>query len=263
MRRPARALMRGISDRWAHALREHDDGPLDRAAAVAQHAATVRILRDLGVAVTVLSPDPEHADACFTEDTAVVLGRHALLTRPGAESRRGEVATVAPALSAWGLSLHPLPAPATLEGGDVLRVGDRLFVGESRRTNAAGIDGLRAVAAREGLTVHAVALPDQMHLKGAVTLADAATAVVDPRLLDPAVAEGFGVAVVEAAESVGANVLAMGDGVVLVPAEAPRTAAALTARGLTCVPVPGAEIHRADGRITCLSLRWTPVGWCA
>ncbi|MCK6502568.1 arginine deiminase family protein [Myxococcota bacterium] len=261
--RPRVALLREVSARWGDALREHDDGPLDRERARAQQRAYAAALLDAGVRVVMLPAGP-HPDGCFTEDAAVVLGRHALVTRPGAPSRRGEVGSVAGALAALGCVVHRMAAPATLEGGDVLRIGARLLVGLSRRTNEAGVAALARVAAREGLRVEAVAIGDQMHLKGAVTLAAAGLAVVDPRLLDPAVLADRGLAVIEADEHVGANVLALGQAQVLVPAEAPRTAAALRRRGLHTLEVPGDEIHRADGRLTCLSLRLPPPGgWCA
>lgn len=261
--RPRVALLREVSARWERALRVHDDGPLDLERARAQHRALAAALLDAGVRVLVL-PAGEHPDGCFVEDAAVVLGRHALATRPGAPSRRPEVALVAGALARLGCIVHRMAAPATLEGGDVLRVGGVLLVGRSRRTNPAGIAALAAVAAREGLRVQEVDVGDQMHLKGAVTLADGETAVVDPALLDPAPLSALGLRVVEAAEGVGANVLALGEGLVLVPEEAPRTAASLRALGLRTLAVPGGELHRADGRLTCLSLRLPPRGgWCA
>lgn len=262
--RPRAVLLRAISPAWERALREHDDGPLELQAARSQHAATVQALRELGIAVHLLPAAADLPDSCFTEDTAVVLGRHALATRPGAPSRRPEVGVIAGALAGLGCVVHRMAAPATLEGGDVLRVGDVLHVGLSRRTNEAGVQALARVAALEGLRVRPEPVPDLVHLKGPVTLAAAHTAVVDPRLLDPGRVAAWGLEVVEVDEPVGANVLALGFGVVLVPAEAPRTAAALRARGLHPVCVPGREIHRADGRLTCLSLRLPPPGgWCA
>ncbi len=258
------ALLREVSPGWARALREDDDGPLDVDAARRQHHAYAQALLRAGVAVAVLPADERQPDCCFTEDTAVVLGRHALATRPGAASRRAEVRPVVDALVGLGCIVHRMAPPATLEGGDVLRVADVLYVGRSRRTNNAGIEALARVAALEGLRVVPVELGEQMHLKGAVTLADAGTAVVDAALLDPAVVEGWGLAVVEAVEPVGANVLALGRGRVLVPAVAPVTAHRLRERGLTVRTVEGSEIHRADGRLTCLSLRIPHAGgWCA
>ena len=262
-RRPRVALLREVSPRWGDALREHDDGPLDVERACAQQRSYAAALLDAGVRVMMLPPGVD-ADGCFTEDAAVVLGRHALATRPGASSRRGEVAPVARALAGLGCVVHRMAAPATLEGGDVLRVGSVLLVGRSRRTNDAGIAALARVAALEGLTVRPVEVGDQMHLKGAVTLAAEGLIVIDPRLLDPGPLADLGLTVVEALEPVGANVLALGGGLVLAPEEAPRTVQALRTRGLQVQTLPGDEIHRADGRLTCLSLRLPPPGgWCA
>ncbi len=261
---PRAALLRGVSPAWSRALREHRVAHPDHALAVDQHAAYAAALAAQGVTVHQLPAGDDQPDGCFTEDTAVILGRHALATRPGAPSRRGEVAPVVDALVRLGCIVHRMGPPGTLEGGDVLRVGGHVYVGRSRRSNDAGIAALARVAALEGLQVHAVELGDQMHLKGAVTLATASLAVVDPNLLDPAVVAAWGVEVLEVDQTVGANVLALGGGRVLVPAEAPGTAAALQARGLDVLTVPGDELHRADGRLTCLSLRLPqPGAWCA
>lgn len=257
------ALLRAVSPGWAGALRAVDDGPLDFAAAARQHADYARALVQAGVAVTVLPADPRQPDCCFIEDTAVVVGHHALATRPGAAARRGEVWPVVDALVSVGCIVHRMGPPATLEGGDVLRVGDVLYVGLSQRTNRAGVEALAAVAALEGLAVKPVELGDAMHLKGVVTLADADTAVVDADAIDPARVAAWGLSVIEAAEPVGANVLALGRGQVLVPAEAPATAERLRRRGFGVRTVEGAALHRADGRLTCLSLRLPrPGGWC-
>lgn len=266
MRRPRLALLREVSPAWASALRAVDDGPLDLAAAQVAHRAYVRALEAEGVAVHLLPAVADQPDGCFVEDAAIIVGAQALLTRPGAPSRRAEVAAVGRALAGLGCALHPMDpqGEACLEGGDVLRVGDRLFVGLSLRSNPAGIAALAAFGRRLGLQVVEVPLPGQMHLKGAVSLADEGTAVVDPALLDPGLVARWGLSIVEAPETVGANVLALGGGRVLVPAEAPLTQARLEARGLACRAVVGAEIHRADGRLTCLSLRLPSAGaWCA
>lgn len=260
---PAVALLREVSPAWARALRERDDGPLDVEAARAQQRAYASALEAVGTRILWLPAGPE-PDGCFTEDTAVLLPSVALATRPGAPSRRPEVGPVVDALVALGLRVHRMGPPGTLEGGDVLRLRDRLLVGRSRRSNGPGIAALAALAARQGLGLAEIEIPDQMHLKGAVTLAAEDLAVVDPAALDPARVEGPGLRVLEAAEPVGANVLALGEGRVLCPAEAPGTVRRLEALGLRCRSVVGQEIQRADGRLTCLSLRLPPPGaWSA
>jgi len=128
------ALMRGVPPTLASCeLTFHAREPIDLGRAIAQHAAYAELLRGLGLEVVELPADPAYPDCCFVEDVAVVLDELALVTRPGAASRRGEIAAVASALARYRPTLNTAE-PATLEGGDVLRVGRRLFVGRSSRT---------------------------------------------------------------------------------------------------------------------------------
>lgn len=252
---PAHVLVRGVADSFARCLTTRP-GPLDVVAARAEHAGYVDTLRELGLTVETIPPDEACPDSCFIEDTAVITGRHAVLTRPGAESRRGEIPAVGAALSAH-VTVHEMRAPATLDGGDVLRVGARLFVGLSRRTNREGADFLAQVAALDGLEVTPLAVPDGLHLKSACTLASATTLVYAPSVLAPAaldVLRAVGLTCVPALEPDGANVIALGD-VVLVSEDAPRTADRLAALGLTIRPIRATALHAADGGLTCLSLR--------
>lgn len=252
---PAHVLVRGVADSFTRCLTTRP-GPLDLVAARAEHAGYVDMLRELGLTVETISPDDACPDSCFVEDTAVITGRHAVLTRPGAESRRAEVAAVGGALSAHR-SVHEMRAPATLDGGDVLRVGARLFVGLSRRTNREGADFLAQVAALDGLEVTTLAVPSGLHLKSACTVASATTLVYAPSVLAPDALDALRAAsltCVPAREPEGGNVLALGD-VVLVSADAPRTADSLAALGLTIRPIRATALHAADGGLTCLSLR--------
>jgi dimethylargininase len=237
--------------------------PIDLQRAQRQHQGYVAALQALGVEVRELPAADELPDACFVEDVAVVLGRHALLTRMGAAQRRPESPSVAPAL-AEQCTLHAMDAPARLDGGDVLRLGDRLLVGVSQRTNLAGIHRLAEVAELEGIETYPLSIPGHMHLKGLCTALDDRTVV-----LDLAASQGteasmetlatLGIDVVGVPEPIGANVLRLG-GAVLVSAECPRTALALEARGFEVVRVPGSEFHKGDGRLSCLSLRFPRLG---
>jgi dimethylargininase len=253
---PSRLVTRHVSARYADCLREDKTAPIDVPLARAQHDAYVATLRALGAHVDVLASDDASPDACFIEDTAVVTGAHALATRPGGPSRRAEVAPVAADL-ARDLTVHPMEAPATLDGGDVLRIGSRLFVGLSSRTNADGVAALARVAAYDGLTVVTVHVRGGLHLKSACTLASASLLLHDPRVIREADLEAFRSAGVEhlaVEEAAGANVLALA-GAVLVSAAAPRTADALRTRGLDVRVVHVSEFHKGDGALTCLSLR--------
>ena len=252
---PQRVLVREVSARYAACVRHDAHTHIDVAAARQQHADYVAALRALGLAVEVLPADDACPDACFLEDTAVITGRHALATRPGAASRRAEVAPVAAAL-ARGLSVLTMAPPATLDGGDVLRVDDRLFVGLSTRTNGAGVDGLARLAERDGLRVTAVAVRAGLHLKSACSLAAPDVLLYDACALDDAALATFrdvGLRCLAAPEPLGANALALGDAT-LVSAAAPRTAELLAAwRDVRVVEV--GEFHKGDGALTCLSLR--------
>jgi len=252
---PTRAIVRRPSSRYAECLR-HDPRPIDVALAQAQHRGYVQALRDAGIVVDEL-PELDAPDAVFVEDTAVLLGDRALLTRPGAPARRAELDSIATALDQRELIVVRMSAPATLDGGDVLRCGDTLLVGCSARTNPEGLAQLRAVAGAIGLTVIGVEVRAGLHLKSACSLADAHTLLVDAGCLDLRAIEGLALEPVIVPEALGANVLAFADRV-LVSSAAPRTAELLAARGLAPRLVELSEIHAGDGALSCMSLRFAP-----
>lgn len=256
---PVHAWVRAPTLAYARCLRRHDGPDPDVALAMRQHEGYVTALCEAGIAVEIVPPAHDLADACFVEDAAVILSdRFGVLSRPGAPSRLAEVATLEPVL-ARALELSRLQAPATLDGGDVLRLGARILVGRSSRTNDAGIEQLRTIAGAHGLEVIAVDVRAGLHLKSACTALDAHTVVVDPAALDPAVLEALGLTAWTVDEPLGANVLALGDRV-LVSADAPRTASRLEAAGHTVVRLDLGQLHLGDGALSCLSLRRPPAG---
>ena len=223
--------------------------PIDVEAARAEHAAYERALADVGCEVRRLPCDEEHPDAVFVEDTAVVLDELAVIARPGAESRRGETAAVAEALG----TLRPLArvvAPGTLDGGDVLRVGRRLYVGVGARTNGEGVAQLRAFAAPFGYDVRAVTTRGCLHLKSAVTAVADDLLLVNPDWVDPAAFDGLRTLAVDPTEPFAANALLV-NGRVLHGAHFPATRRHLEAAGVRVVPVPAAELAKAEGGVTC------------
>lgn len=261
---PARALVRGAPESYARCLRR-ERVDVDPARARAQVEEYARVLAAHGVAVDALATDEACPDACFVEDTAVVLDASlALLTRPGAPSRRAEVPPVAAALRALVTRQLAMDDPtATLDGGDVLRVGDTFLIGLSERTNQAGADALARAARPLGLTAKAVPVGAGLHLKSVMTLAAPDLAVVTPEVEQDAL-RALGVRCLLVDEPEGANVLALGR-VVLVSSAAPRTAARLAREpGLDVRMIDVSELHKGDGALTCLSLRVPPPGaWCA
>jgi len=251
-----RALIRGVPDSFASALSAAPrEVAIDVSLARAQHAAYREALEAAGAAVVELPADERLPDCVFVEDTAVVAGGLALIARPGAPSRRGEPAAVAAAL-ARHLELAPMAEPATLDGGDCLRLGRTLYIGRSARTNAAGIARAEAALAPRGFRIVAVDLPpDVLHLKCVCSpLGDDRLLLAEDTL--PAGlfdAEGVEIVWVPAEERYAANAVAIGDRVIAA-AEYPRTRAALAAAGLQVLPVPTSEVRKADGSLTCQSI---------
>ena len=231
-----------------HVARE----PIDVDRARAQHLAYEDVLRSLGCEVRRLPPEPEMPDAVFVEDTAVVFDELAVITRPGAASRRGEVRSVAAALASYR-TLHVLEEPATLDGGDVLVVGRSVFVGLSTRTNEDGVAQLAAVLAPHGYSVSALPVRSCLHLKSAVTRVGPATVLLNPDWADASAFPAFERIEVDPAEPWAANALAVGRSV-LHPVTFPRTRERLVRAGLDVRGVDLSELAKAEGAVTCCSL---------
>ena len=221
---------------------------IDVALAREQHAAYRAALVACGAHVEVVAADESCPDCCFVEDTAVIVGDRALITRPGAPSRRAETAGIARALAAH-CELIEMAEPATLDGGDCMRVGDTIYVGRSARTNDAGIARLRDVFGK----VVAIDMPPAvLHLKCVCSPLD------DERILladDSIDAARFDAKIIRvpAAETYAANAVAIGAHVIVADGF-PRTHEAVANAGFTLHPVPVSEVRKADGSLTCQSL---------
>lgn len=258
-------LVRTLSPRFAACVRQDPTEPIDVDRARAQHETYVAALR-AAVAVVIEVPGaPEHPDGVFVEDAASMIdGSTALITRPGAPSRRAEVDSVASALAALGVERIHMRPPAMLDGGDVLPVGGGFLVGLSARTNAAGAEVLAAAARERGLVTKAVPVRWGLHLRTGCTLADESTLLFYRRAaLDVAPLTALGLECVAVDEPQGANVLALGKRRVLVSSAGPKTADLLARRGLEVTVLDVSELHKADAALTCPSVR-VPVrgGWC-
>lgn len=254
---PAATIVRAVPDSYPECLRTGSD-PIDVSRARAQHAAYCAALRRTGAELVEVPAAPDLPDCCFVEDVAVVLGEVALLTRPGAPSRRAEPKGVAEVLGRFCRLLSMGP-PGTLDGGDVLRWDAYLFVGRSQRSNDHGIDVLAQLARSQGLETVVVAVEAGLHLKSACSLVDGGALVFLEDVLDPTPFERAGLRCLGTREPAGANVLALGSSV-LVSAAAPATAAMLRSRGAPVEVVAVDEFHKGDGALTCLSLRIPAAG---
>jgi dimethylargininase len=216
-----------------------------------QHAQYRQLLTELGCTVIHLRAEPTLPDSVFVEDGAVVLDELAVLTRPGAESRRGEVPSLRAALTPYR-PLVELTPPAILDGGDVLRIDRTIWVGLSTRTNRAGIEQLQQFVKPHDYEVRTVEVSGALHLKSAVTVAADNTVLLNPEWIDP-VFDGYRAIAVDPSEPSAANVLRVGETTV-VSSSYPRTAAQLDAHGIQCRSVASSELAKAEGALTCCSL---------
>jgi len=245
VRAPTEALARC---ELTHVQRES----LDVALARRQHAGYVALLRELGAGVVELPEEPSLPDAVFVEDVAVVLDEVAIVTNPGAPSRRPEVPSVAAALAPFRALVRMAP-PATLDGGDVVRIDRTLFVGRSLRTNDAGVDRLAEAVAPHGYAVRPVRLSDCLHLKSACTYLGNGVVLANPRWVDARRFEDYRVLEVPAGEPRGANTFRIGDTVVMA-AGSPLTAALIEEQGFPVRAVPLSELQKAEAGGSCMSL---------
>jgi dimethylargininase len=205
-----------------------------------------------GFPVVEVDASEAHPDSVFVEDAVVVFGDLAVLTSPGAESRRGETDAVRPVVDRLGLEVSAIELPGTLDGGDVLKVGRRVYVGLGSRTNAEGIEQLRALVAPRGYDVVAVPVTRALHLKSAVTALPDGTVVGHPDLVDdPRVFDRY----LAVPEPEGVAVVVLDDRSVLMSSAAPESRGMFEARGYRVVTVGISEFEKLEGCVTCLSVR--------
>jgi len=226
--------------------------PIDLDTARAQHRQYEECLAALGCRIHRLPAEPSLPDSVFVEDTAVVLDELAIIARPGAASRRGETGAPAEMLRAYR-RLTYIEQPGTLDGGDVLRIGKRLLVGLSSRSNEAGVEQMRRLAGPFGYSVESVRVKGCLHLKSAVTQVAESTLLVNPKWVDTGAFEGMELVDVDPREPFGGNALLVGDTVVY-PISYPATRRRLEERGIVVKAVDVAELGKAEGGVTCCSL---------
>ncbi len=229
--------------------------PIDLAKAREQHRAYVDALRRHGVQVVELPAEAAYPDSVFVEDVAIVLPEVAIITLPGADTRKGERESVAAALRPYR-DLIFIEPPASLDGGDVLVLGRDIYVGLSTRSNKAARQQLQAALSSWGYRVHGLRVAGVLHLKSAVTRVGERLLLVNPSWVDAAAFAGFETVAVDPAEPYAANGLWLGE-TVIYPTAYPRTAARLQARGVPLELVDVSELAKAEGAVTCCSLIFT------
>ncbi|OON81810.1 dimethylargininase [Streptomyces tsukubensis] len=248
-----KALIRRPSPRLAEGLVTHGTRvPVDVGLAVEQWLEYGRVLREYGWETVEVDPADDCPDSVFVEDAVVVFRNVALITRPGTPTRRPETTGVEESVARLGASVNWIWEPGTLDGGDVLKIGDTVYVGIGGRTNAAGAQQLRAVFEPLGARVVAVPVSKVLHLKSAVTALPDGTVVGHPPLVD---APSLFPRLLPVPEESGAHVMLLGDGAVLMSASAPKTAELFATLGHEPVLVDIGEFEKLEGCVTCLSVR--------
>ncbi|PPS79835.1 dimethylargininase [Streptomyces sp. MH60] len=248
-----KALVRRPGPRLAEGLVTHiEREKVDHDLALEQWDAYVEALGAHGWETLEVDPADDCPDSVFVEDTVVMYRNVALITRPGAESRRAETAGVEEAVARLGCSVNWIWEPGTLDGGDVLKIGDTIYVGRGGRTNAAGVQQLRAAFEPLGARVVAVPVSKVLHLKSAVTALPDGTVLGHIPMTDvPSLFPRF----LPVPEESGAHVVLLGGGKLLMAASAPKTAELLADLGHEPVLVDIGEFEKLEGCVTCLSVR--------
>lgn len=256
------AIVRPPGQSFTEGIASVPAGKPSLALALEQHARYVAALERCGLRVTALDPDPAFPDSTFVEDTAVIVGSRAVLTRPGAPSRLGEAAAIRAPLAAFFEELDEIAAPGTLDGGDVCETDDRVYIGLSARTNRSGAEQLAAFLAKAGVAssfVDMSGVPGILHLKSGMSyLGDGIFAVIDqlaPRLD----LNGARVLHARPGEEYGANCVRVNDAVLLASGH-PNLEEQLRRSGLNPIVLDVSEYRKLDGGLSCLSLRFALTG---
>lgn len=252
------AIVRLPGPNFADGLTTVDFGVPQFDQVLAQHGSYCNALQDCGLALTTLDADLLHPDSTFVEDTAVLTPHAAILTRPGASSREGEVAAIRSTIAALFTNTLSIQPPGTLDGGDICEAEDHFFIGISHRTNEAGAQQLAAHLASLGYTASTIdirAMTSILHLKSGISYIGDNTLVVMEEMASNDQFKSFDLIRVSAEDSYVANCVRV-NGSVLVAAGYPRFQDALVARGFVPCVLDMSEFRKMDGGLSCLSLRF-------
>lgn len=251
VRTPCPAVVEGITS-------NPQLGKPDYQLALKQHEAYIAALKKTGVEVTILPPNPDYPDSCFVEDDAVLTTKCAIITNPGAPTRKGEIEAMIPVIQQFYPEdkIEYIQAPGTLEGGDVMMVGDHFYVGRSARTNAEGIRQFIAILEKYGLSGSEVPLEKVLHLKTGVNYLENNNLLVSGEFIDKPDFASYNKFVIPEAEAYAANCIWM-NGTVLVPEGYPTVENLVKSMGYEVILVDTSEFRKIDGGLSCLSLRFT------
>ncbi len=250
VRRPARSLVDGITS-------APELGKPDYELALKQHDAYIEALKSCGVQVTVLEALEEYPDSCFVEDTAVLAKKCAIISNPGAETRRGESALMVDTIKKFYSDdqIEYIKSPGTMEGGDVMMVGDHFYIGLSARTNEEGCRQFKEALAKYGYTCSVVSLEEVLHLKTGVNYVENNNMLVSGEFIEKEDFKSFNKIIVPVEEAYGANCIWVND-TVIVPEGYPTVEKGIRDAGYKVIVTDTSEYRKLDGGLSCLSLRF-------
>ncbi len=244
---PCQAMINGISDAQL--------GLPDYELALQQHQNYIQALQQCGVKVIALPAEENFPDSCFVEDPAILTPSCAIITNPGAASRKGETKTIEKAVAEFYPQLHHIKAPGSLDGGDVMMVGTHFYIGLSARTNQQGADQLIEILEVHNMSGSCVALSDMLHLKTGLSYLENNHLVACGEFLNKAAFQKFDILPVDSNESYAANCIWVNE-TVIIPAGFPNTQKMIENAGFKVLPVDVSEFQKLDGGLSCLSLRF-------
>jgi dimethylargininase len=247
VRTPGRSMVNGITSSRL--------GKPDHSLALEQHDAYVGALRSCGLEVHVLDADENYPDSTFVEDTALLTPHCAIITNPGAESRKGETASIRAALQPFYANIEEITSPGTVEGGDIMMVGDHYYIGLSDRTNPDGAAQVIAVLEKYGFSGSAVTFTGMLHLKTGLAYLENNTIAACAAIIAHPVFQQYQLLAITDEEAYAANCIWV-NGAVLIPAGFPKTTAIIQKAGYPTIELNMSEFQKLDGGLSCLSLRF-------
>lgn len=245
VRQPGRSIVAGLSSS-RHRIPDYDK-------ALEQHQGYVSALKQCGLRVEILQAEETYPDSTFVEDVAVLTPCCAILTNPGAETRKGEVALIRQPLQQYFAKIERITSPGTLEGGDVMQIGSHFYIGLSHRTNQSGARQLISILEKHNMTGSVVPVSEFLHLKTGVTPVDEKTLVATGEFIDHPDLKNFNIIPIAAEESHAANCIRINDAIII-SGGYPKAKAMIQKHGLKIIEVDISEFAKIDGGLTCLSL---------
>jgi dimethylargininase len=247
VRKPSQSMVKGLSSA--------NLGLPDFNKALLQHENYINALLECGVDVTILEADENYPDSCFVEDVALCTPNCAIITRPGAESRRGEIHEMHEVLKEFYENIEQIQEPGTIEAGDIMMVGNHYYIGLSARTNQEGANQMIAMLEKYGMTASNVPLEEVLHLKTGLAYLENHHLVISGEFLQNAEFDKFNKIVIDEKDAYSANCIWVNDNVII-PAGFPKTKAKLAPLGYSIIELEMSEFQKLDGGLSCLSLRF-------